>query len=58
MNDNYVNFLEDILKETNLALNKVISKNSELRNTVEALKEHVRILESHIRLMKEGRDDH
>ena len=58
MNDNYVNFLEDILKETNLALNKVISKNSELRNTVEALKEHVRILESRIRLLKEGKDDY
>ena len=58
MNDNYVNFLEDTLQATNLVLNKVISKNSELRNTVEALKEHIRILESRIRLLKEGKDDH
>lgn len=58
MNDNYVNFLEDTLQATNLVLNKVIAKNSELRNTVEALKEHVRILESRIRLLKEGKDDH
>ena len=55
MNDNYVNFLEDTLQATNLVLNKVIAKNSELRNTIEALKEHVEILES---LPKEGKDDH
>ena len=58
MNDNYVNFLEDILKETNNALNKVIDQNRELRNINETFKQHIAVLESRIRLLKEEKDDH
>ena len=44
MNDNYVNFLEDILKETNNALNKVIDQNRELMNINETFKQHIAVL--------------